>query len=355
MDDSWSQPFEDFRRRCKGMEVNSADFYYWQLVTLLRWASVPLEDFKAGHMEEYLSIRKTTNFGKKPASARTRRHDYDAADKFFRFCVDRDYLSSHPYYNSRNVLVVDRPKKEDPLLKTPEHGELRDLLQTVRQRWDINLPPPKGWKPGKTKRGEHVQRHPAKYYLPKWRTFHMTRDLAILECLICSGMRSGELTGLALEDFEPHYKMMIEGRLTPAPRMLIRESKTDTPRIVYLTPDCAKTVKTWLRAREGCLGNKRTDPVLFIGKKGNQLDSGWWTHRFAYYRKLACQKGYRSHDIRHRAGTDAYKVNPVYAQQKLGHRDIRTTINVYGHREEAWVAQMTQQVDTLSEVKRGRK
>lgn len=243
--------------------------------------------------------------------------------------------------------VIFRPKKEDPLLKTPEHGELRDLLETIRRTHDSTLPPPPGWKPN-----SKTHKHPSQYVQEPMQRFYRTRDLAIVEGLISSGLRSGELLSVKLEDYEPRFRMEIEGATYIVPRLLVRKSKNDEPLVVYMTPEWARTVRMWLDARKEKFEFKRTADTLFIGRDGRSVGSSWWTHQFGRYLALACQRGYRTHDIRHRVGEDVTRQKGIYAaKEKLNHRDIRSTL-IYSKRNEADMVKIALEVDSLSQVKR---
>ena len=83
------------------------------------------------------------------------------------------------------------------------------------------------------------------------------RDRAILYLLFTTGIRRNELVTLDVEDVD--FEKM-EVHLKPTAK---RSNKT-----VFLTPECARTIKKWLKVREGM---RTKSPALFISSKNLRL------------------------------------------------------------------------------------
>lgn len=87
----------------------------------------------------------------------------------------------------------------------------------------------------------------------------MARDRAILYLLFTTGIRRNELMSLDVEDMDLEK---MEVHLKPTAK---RNNKT-----VFLTPECARALKRWLKIREQF---KPESPALFIGSKNARFGS----------------------------------------------------------------------------------
>ena len=91
----------------------------------------------------------------------------------------------------------------------------------------------------------------------EYKIFHGIRDTAIIDLLICTGIRIGEASAISLDDIiESEKTMLIHG-------------KGRKQRLIYISCDETwSNLKKWLNIREKM--NVSTNK-LFVNKNGNQL------------------------------------------------------------------------------------
>lgn len=161
-----------------------------------------------------------------------------------------------------------------------------------------------------------------------------------------TGLRSGELLGLRWEDVSLERAMLVvrqsltrlPGRTPSAPlRYVLTEPKTDrSRRSVPLVPDVVAVLRPMRKAY------LRQPPTLdqglvFATEAGSPLDGPWVSRQFMLALARAKMRRVRLHDLRHgtaslliEAGVDLATVSAI-----LGHSNIGTTVDLYGHLTES--------------------
>ncbi|NVK86933.1 MAG: tyrosine recombinase XerC [Gammaproteobacteria bacterium] len=144
------------------------------------------------------------------------------------------------------------------------------------------------------------------------------RDKAIMELFYSSGIRLGELQGIALDDIQ-----IAEQQL----RVTGKGSKT---RIVPLGEKACAALRDWLVARANCAA---TSQQLFITKTGGALKHRSIQARLEYWGKaLGLPVRLHPHKLRHSCASHFLESSSDLraVQELLGHADLATT-QVYTH------------------------
>ena len=141
------------------------------------------------------------------------------------------------------------------------------------------------------------------------------RDAALLAVLTV-GLRRSEVTHLNVEDFKPRKRSII-----------VRETKGNSERTVYLLPEAVRVIKEWLLIR-----GKKPGPLFYPLSKGHKI----------MYRKMSEQailralqrrgeragiKGFTPHDFRRTFVGDLLDAGAdiVTVQKLVGHASPNTT------------------------------
>jgi integrase/recombinase XerD len=143
-----------------------------------------------------------------------------------------------------------------------------------------------------------------------------SRDYAILQLFLQSGIRVAELVGLALTDID------LDGGI-----MLIN-GKGNKQRTIYLEKKATQAVKSYVINRPGS-----SDQHVFLNYQGSGLSVRGVMDIVEKYRKLAgITKKFSSHSLRHTCAT--YKASkgytPTELQDLLGHEKPETSF-IYVH------------------------
>ena len=174
------------------------------------------------------------------------------------------------------------------------------------------------------------------------------------------GTRRGELCGLTWDfiDFA-NRSIRIKHNLVGGGRAYVDTPKTITSnRVIYFGDNGEFLLKSlWQltsESRLACLGDYKEmyDGLNIIGRwqDGSIINPNYFSKKFqAVQRKLGFDKIFKIHDLRHlnaslliSAGVDIKSV-----QQRLGHTNVNTTLNIYSH----VVGQRQEQsVDALEKV-----
>lgn len=211
---------------------------------------------------------------------------------FFRWLERAGQLTTNPL----NALEL-RIRLPRHLPRNLRREELKRLLLSAARR--ANLDPP-----------DYHSDHPS---LPS-SSFRDVTCLIVLELLLCTGMRVGELVALRIEDLDQSaWTVSIRG-------------KGDRERIVYIAdPGVHRLVELYLRMRARCTPDTLTFLVNSCGRP-------WTTQSI---RALVRQAGVRAglqrrvtpHMFRHSAATQLLEagVDIRFVQRLLGHSSIATT------------------------------
>jgi integrase len=174
----------------------------------------------------------------------------------------------------------------------------------------------------------YLNRHDALRYIaasPGW-----YRPLA--EPLISTGARLGEALALEWRDVDWDAPAI---RVERAVKVRTRETgstKTDDGRTVLIDPYLVSVLR---EQRERQAGERWLGRLIFPSRTGGYLAHGSvWNHGHVPARAGGgVAPNLRIHDLRHTAATLwlASGESIYFVQQQLGHKDIKTTIGLYGH------------------------
>ncbi len=153
------------------------------------------------------------------------------------------------------------------------------------------------------------------------------QDKAALTVLFYSGLRVGELLALTVADYDNKANTITVTKTLSrtATGYVIAPPKTPKSRRTVTIPCKASAV---LNAYIATLYEPQPRDTIFIGLNGNHL---------AYVIKLAAAgadvKKIRVHDLRHSHASLLINngANIKAVSERLGHDDIKTTLNTYGH------------------------
>jgi integrase/recombinase XerC len=149
--------------------------------------------------------------------------------------------------------------------------------------------------------------------------FAELRDRVMIEVLLGTGIRLGELAALAIDDIDLDAK-----------HLRVR-AKGNVIQIKFIKTDLRTLLRRYLaeRRRQG-----RPDcEALFLSNRGTRLCQRQIANRFAYWLKQAgIDKHLTPHGLRHTFATHLYSATNdlLLVQRALGHRDISTT-QIYTH------------------------
>ncbi len=147
------------------------------------------------------------------------------------------------------------------------------------------------------------------------------RDRAILELLYASAIRVGELTGLDIDDLDPHRRLV---------RVLGKGSKERS--VPYGLP-AAHALELWLTAGRPELAKSDSGAALFLGERGRRIDQRAVRRLVhAYLAVLPGLPDLGPHGLRHSAATHLVEggADLRTVQELLGHATLATT-QVYTH------------------------
>ena len=145
------------------------------------------------------------------------------------------------------------------------------------------------------------------------------RDRVMIEVLLGTGIRLGELVGLDVDDVDldaKHLRVRAKGGVT---------------QVKFIKSDLRSLLRGYLndRRREappGC-------PALFLSNRDSRISDRQVAHRLGHWlRKAGIAKPLSPHSLRHTFATHLYEATSdlLVVQRALGHRDISTT-EIYTH------------------------
>jgi integrase/recombinase XerD len=143
------------------------------------------------------------------------------------------------------------------------------------------------------------------------------RDRACFELMYSSGLRTGEVSRLNIEDIDFEDRVII-----------VRQSKFNKDRIIPVSEVAVKFLKLYLGKRA-----KKKQEAVFIGHSG-RLGGSTISSRFRMQLKKTgyFREGLTAHSVRHSTATHLLEngADVRYVQELLGHSSIETTI-IYTH------------------------
>lgn len=164
-------------------------------------------------------------------------------------------------------------------------------------------------------------------HFPTWKPFVL--------CLLRTGVRIGEATGLQWQDIDFNARFakiernLVDGKLTTP--------KSGKARRVDVSAQLAETLKTLLveRKKETLRRGWRELPAwVFVNESGNPVDPDNFRKRV--WPKILAKAGLRTiriHDLRHTYASllIQHGESLAYVQEQMGHHSIRVTVDTYGH------------------------
>lgn len=153
----------------------------------------------------------------------------------------------------------------------------------------------------------------SKNELSDFKKRYIIRDIAIIDILISTGIRIGELSSIKINDVSLEEKtVLIHG-------------KGKKERLLYFSSnETIKNIKEWLKIRDNC--HLETDN-LFVNRYGNLLSIHSIEAIYEKYRKLADIPESTPHYLRHTFATNLLNngADIRSVQELLGHSSISTT------------------------------
>lgn len=145
-----------------------------------------------------------------------------------------------------------------------------------------------------------------------------------------TGVRIGECCRLLVGDVDVKRK-----------RLRVRRSKSGKARDAPLTSRVIDMLD---------VGNRASSELLFMARRGGQLSPDNFRARvFVPAAEKVGMAGLRVHDLRHTAASlmIASGASIKDVQAALGHKSAKVTLDLYGHRFEAHMADLTSRMETL--------
>ncbi len=155
--------------------------------------------------------------------------------------------------------------------------------------------------------------------LKGWTDFSALRDRAMIEVLLGTGIRLGELAALDMDDIDLDAK-----------HLRVR-AKGNVPQVKFIKTDLRTLLRRYLaeRRRHG----RPEMEALFLSNRDGRLCQRQIANRLAHWlRKAGIEKELTPHGLRHTFATHLYGATNdlLVVQRALGHRDVSTT-QIYTH------------------------
>jgi integrase len=173
----------------------------------------------------------------------------------------------------------------------------------------------------------HLSAAEARSYLSACMPWY--RPLA--EVLVGAGLRIGEALALEWQDFDlDNLAIAVERTIK---RGGIGTPKGDRRRVVMIDPELGRVL------REHRITSQRVSGLVFASRAGTMLNRDNVRRRGhqTALRSARLPPNIRLHDLRHTAASLwlAAGESIYFVKEQLGHADIQTTINLYGHPDQA--------------------
>ena len=164
--------------------------------------------------------------------------------------------------------------------------------------------------------------------------------------LLRTGMRMGELLGLAWDDVDLEGKeihirrnlVFIQGRDGEESRLIFQEPKTNlSKRDIPIGAGAVATLRAHRKVQleervfHGTDYNKKN--LVFCGETGKPISPRQFSHIFERITKKAGLTHVSPHTLRHSFATNLLEngINPKTAQELLGHSTVALTLGTYSH------------------------
>lgn len=265
-------------KNTKNLSGKSIKAYYSDILNFIKFIS-----------EQNNKIVNSENIIKYIDSLRTIKKLKDSSIKrkiislkiFTQYLYDFSFINNYPFQR-----LKFKYKAEHTLPKTLTVEEVKKLLNCIASSFSLTS--------------------------SSFKIFEGTRDLAIIDLLISTGIRIGEICSIKLDDINITEKT------------LLIHGKGRKERLLFLSSaDTIKNIKKWLDIRSNHLSN-----YLFINRYGNQLTIHSIEDIFYKYRNLSkINPNSTPHYLRHTFATNLLTngADIRSVQEILGHSNISTT------------------------------
>jgi integrase/recombinase XerC len=232
-----------------------------------------------GLLDEVFSAGAVTESERGPRSAASLHRMKAAVRAFFAWAAETGVVGDNP---ARSIRMHRLPRKLPVFLTT---AEKKRLLKELKGRTD----------------------------------FSTLRDRAMIEVLLGTGIRLGELTALDMDDIDLDAK-----------HLRVR-AKGNVPQVKFIKTDLRTLLRRYLaeRRRHG----RPEMEALFLSNRDGRLCKRQIANRLAHWlRKAGIEKELTPHGLRHTFATHLYGATNdlLVVQRALGHRDVSTT-QIYTH------------------------
>ena len=162
----------------------------------------------------------------------------------------------------------------------------------------------------------------------------------IIDLELCMGMRRGELLGLQWKDidWDKNQIHIIRSRVAVDGKSVVKQPKTESG---TRTVDVPEILMKKLRSHKvRCMEQKirvgrrlLEEDFIIVHPDGKPIYPEYVSQLFTKLQKRANLPKCRFHDLRHLCASIMVKqgVEVKVAQERLGHKDITTTMNIYAH------------------------
>jgi integrase/recombinase XerC len=143
-----------------------------------------------------------------------------------------------------------------------------------------------------------------------------TRDYAIIQTFLQTGIRLSELANLRVDEVDVEHRLLT-----------VRQGKGKKDRQIPLVDDVVKALRNYLRYRTTQL--ILDDEILFLAKNGTSLNVSTVKYTVAkYVKKAGIRKKTSVHTLRHTFGAHKADKNMSLAtlQELMGHKKKETTL-----------------------------
>jgi integrase/recombinase XerC len=232
-----------------------------------------------GLLDEVFSAGAVTESERGPRSAASLHRMKAAVRAFFAWAAETGVVGDNP---ARSIRMHRLPRKLPVFLTT---AEKKRLLKELKERTD----------------------------------FSALRDRAMIEVLLGTGIRLGELAALDMDDIDLDAK-----------HLRVR-AKGNVPQVKFIKTDLRTLLRRYLaeRRRHG----RPEMEALFLSNRDGRLCQRQIANRLAHWlRKAGIEKELTPHGLRHTFATHLYGATNdlLVVQRALGHRDVSTT-QIYTH------------------------
>ena len=233
----------------------------------------------AGLLDQVFSAGAVIETERGPRSAASLHRMKAAVRAFFVWAAEAGVVDDNP---ARSIRMHRLPRKLPVFLTT---AEKKRLLKELKGRTD----------------------------------FSTLRDRAMIEVLLGTGIRLGELAALDMDDIDLDAK-----------HLRVR-AKGNVPQVKFIKTDLRTLLRRYLaeRRRHG----RPEMEALFLSNRDGRLCQRQIANRLAHWlRKAGIEKELTPHGLRHTFATHLYGATNdlLVVQRALGHRDVSTT-QIYTH------------------------